>query len=784
MSSNYPAHIRLDSNNQYVVQSVEEHCKNVANIAKDILSPVGYGNIAYLAGVLHDIGKFTPIFSDYIWQAARGEDVRRGSVNHTFAAVRYIMSKYTYGNNNSLDYLCEFLSIAMASHHGLLDINKDGINAYDKRINYDNPCYNDIVKLTEEYCISEEDYKTLSDKVLEEVNNFLTEVCMNNKIQEKCKDNSDTALLFFYALFSRLITFAIVSGDRQDTASFMFNKPIENVKPDWKKLAARIDNYINNLPVKHDIDNARAYISNACKDAADKNPGVYRLDVPTGGGKTYASLRYAVSHAAKYNKRRIFFVMPLLSIIEQNAADIRNAVNDDSLILEHHSDVVNESDNDSAADNKKLLTDFWTAPIIITTLVQMLNTFYSHKMSSVCRFSSLVNSIIVFDEVQTVPYKMLSLFNFAISFLATYCNTTIILCSATQPYLEKVHYPLLCEANDLIVLPEEVKEKFKRVEIIDMHQMDINGIISFANDIIDQNYSLLIICNTKNKAAEIYNLIDAETKYYLSSAMCTNHRKAVVAKIKNDLDNNIKVVCVSTQVIEAGVNVSFERVIRLQAGLDNIIQTAGRFNRHGECDIGYTYIIKLRGEDLKMLKDIEAGKKATDSLLAEARNNDKYKDFTASDTIKRYYTKLYRNYHGVSQDYSIPELNNKTIVELLANYNPENKYLLDISAKTAGQNFYVIDNDTVQVIVPYEEGAKIIEEFLSSTYFDLHQTLDLIKRAKGYTVSCYPNQIEKLTKDKAITVLETTGIYLLTNPSYYNEDLGLLEEPDNTAIIF
>ena len=783
MSSNYPAHIRLDSNNQYTVQSVEEHCKNVANIAKDILTSVGYGNIAYLAGILHDIGKFTTDFENYIWQAARSEDVRRGSVNHTFATVRYIMSKYTYGGNDYLDYLYEFISIAIASHHGLLDINKDGINAYDKRVNYPNPYYEDILKLSKKHCIAPKDYKTLLDKALEETNNFLSKVCTDDKIQEKCKNNSDTALLFFYALFSRLITSAIVSGDRQDTASFMFNRPIENVKPDWEKLATRIDDYINNLPVKHDIDNARAYISNTCKDAADKNPGVYRLDVPTGGGKTYASLRYAVSHAAKYNKRRIFFVMPLLSIIEQNAADIRNVINDDSLILEHHSDVVNETDNDDAADNKKLLTDFWTAPIIITTLVQMLNTFYSHKMSSVCRFSSLVNSVIVFDEVQTVPYKMLSLFNFAISFLATYCNTTIILCSATQPYLEDVHYPLLCKTDNLIVLPEEVKEKFRRVEIVNESSMDVSGIVNFANDIISQNHSLLIVCNTKKEAADIYNRIDAEVKYYLSSAMCTNHRKAIVTKIKNDLDNNVKVVCASTQVIEAGVNVSFGRVIRLQAGLDNIIQTAGRCNRHGECDIGYTYIIKLRDEKLKTLPDIENGKKATDSLLAEARNNDKYKDFTASDTIKRYYTKLYRNYYGISQDYSIPELN-KTIVELLANYNPENKYLLDISAKTAGQNFHVIDNNTVQIIVPYNDGIEIIEKFLSNTYLGLHETLDLIKKAKGYTVSCYPYQINKLIENKSVTFLETTGIYLLTNPSYYNEELGLLEEPDNTAIIF
>lgn len=783
MSSNYPAHIRLNSNNRYVIQSVEDHCKSVANIAKDILSPVGYGNIAYLAGVLHDIGKFTPDFANYIWKATKGETVKRGSVNHTFAAVKYVMSKYSYGKNYALDYLYEFLAIAMGSHHGLLDVNRDGINAYDKRINYDNPYYNDILKLTEKYCITQKDYKTLSDKALEEVNSFVIEVCTDNRIQEKCKGNSDTALLFFYALFTRLITSAIVSGDRQDTASFMLDEPIKDKKADWKKLAAHIDDYINSLPIKHDIDNARAYISNACKDAADKKSGVYRLDVPTGGGKTYASLRYAVNHAAKYNKRRIFFVMPLLSIIEQNAADIRNVVNDDSLILEHHSDVVNETDNDDAADNKKLLTDFWTAPIIITTLVQMLNTFYSHKMSSVCRFSSLVNSIIVFDEVQTVPYKMLSLFNFAISFLATYCNTTIILCSATQPYLEEVHYPLLCEADDLVVLPEEVKEKFKRVEIINESSMDISGVVNFANDIIDQNYSLLIVCNTKNEAAEIYNKIDnAETKYYLSSAMCTNHRKAIVAKIKNDLDNNVKVVCVSTQVIDTGVNVSFERVIRLQAGLDSIIQTAGRCNRHGECDIGYTYIIKLNGEKLTMLPDIENGKNATSSLLVETRYNDKYKDLMSPESIKRYYTKLYKNSHGADQDYYISNLG-KNMVQLLAN-DPENEYLLNISAKTAGQNFYVINDDTVQVVVPYKEGDKIIGEFLSNTYLDLHQTLDLIKRAKGYTVSCYPNQIEKLTNDKAVTILETTGIYLLTNLSYYNEELGLLNEPDNTAIMF
>ena len=166
MPSNYPAHIRLDSNNQYTIQSVEEHCKNVANIAKYILAPVGYGNIAYLAGILHDIGKFTPDFANYIWKAAKGETVKRGSVNHTFAAVKYVMSKYSYGKNYALDYLYEFLAIAMGSHHGLLDVNQDGVNAYDKRINYDNPYYNDILKLTEKYCITQKDYKTLSDKAL------------------------------------------------------------------------------------------------------------------------------------------------------------------------------------------------------------------------------------------------------------------------------------------------------------------------------------------------------------------------------------------------------------------------------------------------------------------------------------------------------------------------------------------------------------------------------------------------------------------------------------------
>lgn len=216
------------------------------------------------------------------------------------------------------------------------------------------------------------------------------------------------------------------------------------------------------------IQTARRELSELCLQAASKPGGIFRLNLPTGAGKTLSGLRYALKHAEAFGKERIFFISPLLSILEQNAREIRKAIGDDSIVLEHHSDIITGELSDDELSRYELLCDSWNSPIVITTLVQFLNTLFSGKTASVRRFNSLANSVIVIDEVQTVPLKTLSLFNYAINFLSEVCNATVVLCSATQPYLEGIHRPLV-ECKDIIE-PDIVKRYatvFKRNSITD-----------------------------------------------------------------------------------------------------------------------------------------------------------------------------------------------------------------------------------------------------------------------------------------------------------------------------
>lgn len=190
---------------------------------------------------------------------------------------------------------------------------------------------------------------------------------------------------------------------------------------------------LDQFPQDSPIDRARRAISDQCRQAAQQPGGVFRLNVPTGGGKTLSSLRFALAHARRHRKQRIIFTSPLLSILEQNAAVIRAYIQDDSLILEHHSNLVRTAEDGQKLDERELLTETWESPIILTTLVQLLNTLFSGKTTAIRRFHSLCGSVIVIDEVQTVPSKMLSLFSLAVNFLAEICGATVVLCPPPSP---------------------------------------------------------------------------------------------------------------------------------------------------------------------------------------------------------------------------------------------------------------------------------------------------------------------------------------------------------------
>lgn len=784
----YPAHIRKVDDKKYI-QTVEEHCRGVAEIAAELLRDIGLEKTAYLAGIIHDLGKFSENFKNYIEKAADGEKVQRGSVNHTFAGVRFLLEKHSDEQLSGFsDIVLEILTYAVGAHHGLFDcVDDNNNNGFTKRIQKEGIDYLNAAQEFLKICCSEQDIEDLLKQSEKEFFPVFNEI-------EKLADNADakiqnTQITFYIGFLARLILSAIIEADRSDTAQFMngySEKTVKNISEIWINCIKNVEQKLSTMPLDKPINKTRAQISALCAEAGNLESGIYRLNLPTGAGKTLTSLRYALHHALKHNKKRIIFTMPLLSIIEQNAGIIHDYIGNEELILEHHSNIVETDENDEL-DKRELLVESWDVPIIITTMVQLLNTLFAGKTANIRRMQALCNSIIVIDEVQTVPDKMLSLFNLALNFLAKICNTTIILCSATQPCFEKTMYPLDKSVKDLITLTKEQETVFKRVRLEYKGEMDCEELADFAAGILEENNSLLLVCNTKNEAAVMFNLLCSKLKdvkaFHISAGMCTAHRKETIKEMQEALENKQqKVLCVSTQVIEAGVDVSFARVIRLLAGMDNIVQATGRENRNREFDgLAPGYIVRLKGEVLKGLSEIEAAKNAAANLLVKYKNSPKIydNDLMSEKAINEYYECLYGNVNDGYHDFYIESVRDSILNLMSCNENvdsgkiPEyNKYFMHQALKTAGGLFTVFDESSIDIIVPYDRGTEIIQDVFAVGDKDYEKLKSILKEAKLYTVSLFKYQKIKLEEQGALIFVPSAGVYILQD-GYYDELTGL-----------
>ncbi len=784
----YPAHIRKVDGKKYI-QTVEEHCHGVAEIAAELLRDIGLEKTAYLVGMVHDLGKFSENFKNYIEKAADGEKVQRGSVNHTFAGVRFLLEKHSDEQLSGFsDIVLEILAYAVGAHHGLFDcVDDNNNNGFTKRIQKDGIDYFNAAQEFLKICCSKQDIEDLLKQSEKEFLPVFNEI-------EKLADNADakiqnTQITFYIGFLARLILSAIIEADRSDTSQFMngySEKTVKNISEIWINCIKNVEQKLSTMPLDKPINKTRAQISALCAEAGNLESGIYRLNLPTGAGKTLTSLRYALHHALAHNKKRIIFTMPLLSIIEQNAGIIHDYIGNEELIIEHHSNIVETDENDEL-DKRELLVESWDVPIIITTMVQLLNTLFAGKTANIRRMQALCNSIIVIDEVQTVPDKMLSLFNLALNFLAKICNATIILCSATQPCFEKTMYPLDKSVKDLITLTKEQETAFKRVRLEYKGEMDCEELADFAAGILEGNNSLLLVCNTKNEAAVMFNLLCSKIKdvkaFHISAGMCTAHRKETIKEMQEALENKQqKVLCVSTQVIEAGVDVSFARVIRLLAGMDNIVQATGRENRNREFDgLAPGYIVRLKGEVLKGLSEIEAAKNAAANLLVKYKNSPKIydNDLMSEKAINEYYECLYGNVNDGYHDFYIESVRDSILNLMSCNGNvdsgkiPEyNKYFMHQALKTAGGLFTVFDESSIDIIVPYDRGKEIIQKIFAVGDKDYEKLKAILKEAKLYTVSLFKYQKIKLEEQGALIFVPSAGVYILQD-GYYDELTGL-----------
>ena len=854
MNFDYIAHVRKSDGQP---QSLQTHLIETAEIAKLLAAKLDLDQAGELLGLMHDFGKYSQDFKEYIKSVtginpdADDYVLPNGKkIDHSTAGAQWVYRELRKSDKSNkhgdeikdkgIGELCgQILGLCIASHHGegLIDCLDDGGNAvWKKRFEK----ADELTHLAE--CEQKADEVVLQKakelagenlirSLLKAVKPILSDPASNDKIKE-----------FYLGCLTRFLFSCLIDADRINSSDFEREeqKEIRRLaeKPDWQsaidKLEAKLAGFQNRYP----IDEIRRKISDECLKRAVDSQGIYTLTVPTGGGKTLASLRYALHHAQKHNLDRIIYIIPYTSIIDQNAEEVRKIycldLKEDEngefhscrkcsecekWVLEHHSNL--EPEKQSWQD--KLLSENWNKPIVFTTMVQFLDAWFGGGTRGARHIHPMTNAVLIFDEIQTLPVKCVHLFCNVLNWLTTFGKSTAVLCTATQPLLGESglqHFPKdkreSIAARGLLKQPahaeimgtdeqrEELYKKLSRVEIRFNEKAggwNVDEAGTFLLEQFQTTPSCLFIVNTKKWAQELYQYcqrqnVPPEALFHLSTNQCAAHRKAIFDTIKARLKNKQPVICISTQLIEAGVDISMACVIRALSGLDSIAQAAGRCNRHGEKKgKGQVWVLNLQEQDFtRILPDIQAGKTHAERV---------FRDFAGQDILQPEAMKRYFEYYFYQRSdemvYQIGTKGEDHLLNLLSDncrnkgasdkksgmlknniLREDNSYpLLMQSFKSAGRAFQAIDAPTRAVIVPYGEGRDLIASLCGEwNPKEMYRTL---AKAQRYSVNVFPNVWKQLQENQALQEVQPgLGIYYLKN-EHYTDEYGL--SVDKTGIM-
>lgn len=794
-SNNFIAHRRKCDNKD---QTVQEHLIEVSLICRRLAEKVVAPDAGELLGLLHDFGKYSQQFQIYL-QSATGmlnpdvddeymdANAFKGKIDHSTAGAQWIWQRFKrYGVQGKL--VGQILAVCLASHHGgLIDCLKPGgENGFFNRINKDQG------KTHLQECLEDAD-----DAVLSKLDDLATDKFLRkfwNKLVLLVapeKNESETIKQFRLGFFLRFLFSCLIDADRIDSADFENPGNIKfrsNLPVNWQIAIDRLEAKLSNLPVRNEIDTARLEISDQCKKKAKSSQGIYTLTVPTGGGKTFASMRYALHHAKKHKLDHIIYIIPYTSIIEQNAGEIRKVlerVGDEfPWVLEHHSNLEPETQT----WHSKLVTENWDAPIIFTTMVQFLEVLFGGGTRGARRMHNIANSVLIFDEIQSLPVNCVHLFCNAIQFFVDHARSTMLLCTATQPLLDDLKFGedkgqlTLSEDHELVDDMTNVFEQFKRVEIknlVSQKGWTEQELGELTVTQLKKKGNCLVIVNTKKWARKLYDIclssVDEDSLFHLSTSLCPAHRKKIFNVVRQRLEEKLPVLCISTQLIEAGVDVDFNSVIRFLAGLDSIAQAAGRCNRNGNLDMAQVYVVNPQDEAIDMLNDIKEGREKALRIFSERKET----ELLDPEVMSLYFSYYFYERANIMA-YPLTEQQagrRDTLLSLLSNNGKnigmeKNAIELQQSFKTAGKAFKAIASPTQAVIVPYDDKGKDIIAGLCAD-FEPAKAFQLLKEAQKYSVNVFPNIWRQLQKAGAVrSVQKGEEIYYL-DERYYSKDFGL-----------
>ena len=721
MDKKYYAH-SLDGKPPSDWQPLDEHLKNVAEMAQSFAMAFGAGDWGYLAGLWHDIGKYSDEFQKMLG-AEEGSDAhietKPGRVDHSTAGAKHA--------SNLLKDKGKLLAYAIAGHHaGLLDGKSN-----------DACLYNRFKKTIP-------DYSSCPERILN--NKSLGDPSFDLNVHDPKRFG------FQISFFIRMIYSCLVDADFLDTEAFMdrekslWRKGYPTLTELNNKLNSALNQLAKNAP-KTPINKQRAAILKDCLDAAGSLQGLFSLTVPTGGGKTLSSLAFAMKHALKHGLERIIYVIPYTSIIEQNAAVFRDILGEDA-VLEHHSNFEPKEED----HRSRLAAENWDAPLIVTTNVQFFESLYRSRSSKCRRIHNIANSVVILDEAQMLPVPLLKPCLEVLRELSTAYKTSIVLCTATQPALSttETFKDGLDSVREIISDPGKLYEEFKRVQVEKLPVISDDELA----DRLNKYKQVLCIVNTRKHARRIYERIRDGEKgcYHLSALMCPEHRTATLNKIRLALLDGNPCRVVSTQLIEAGVDIDFPVVFRSMAGIDSIVQAAGRCNRERKLHEGGRVFV-FSPED-----GLPPGYFRQTAQTAEGVMRH-HEDLLSQKAVTEYFRTLYWMKGKKLDEYQILD----DLAEDAVNGN--------FPFRVVDKKFKIIEDGAEPVIIPWNsEAEKIISGLRYSEYPAL-----FARKAQRFTVQVYPKVLNSLECAGSVERLHEQYC-VLTNMDIYRDDLGLCPE--------
>ena len=692
-------------------QTIKQHSEGVADIMKSFALTDEYADIYAYCGLLHDVGKYSEGFQRYI---------RAGGEKEPHAKWGAYMAK----NDRLIN-----IAFSVFGHHMGLP-NRDTM--FETFIQ----CENEKGKWLEIQRSLRNDGMCIPP-------------CDNAPFN---RIDGNTAK----ELFVRMLYSSLVDADSLDTERH-FQEEQYNARPrlilDVDALLDALNYKLSSFSHNSPLNGLRTEVRLYAQSLAEEPQGCFSMTLPTGMGKTLCSLNWALHHAKVHsNIKRIVIVLPFLSIIDQTAKELKSIFKDHDVILEHHSNVIYEGKESEeeyyCKDPKQLATENWDYPIVVTTTVQFFESLFSNQRSKCRKLHNLQDSIVIFDEIQTLPVHLAECTMKMLNDMLHLCRCSILFCTATQPNFQtRSDFKGIDHIVPLVENPMAIFAATKRVEYYPIADYEVQSIDSIAQKVCEEKESVLIVCNTKKKAKALFDSIKEKGNMqvlHLSTNMCQKHRMAVVDKVKGKLKNGEKLILCSTQLIEAGVDMDFPIVFRELAPLESIIQSAGRCNREGKLEKGKVFLFQLEE------KGQPSAEYKTFAQFAQLCYHNNENRLTDADFYAEYYTDIVKLY--APEDTITPKR--------------EKLMFQDVADK-----YHIIDSSATSLFVYRynEESLQLYKEITCKEYLSRKDYQQIAQ----YCVQVY-NKFERDNSDK---IAETTnGVKVWSGA--YSEEFGLSNEEE------